>query len=303
MSTNKPGYFRKTAIIVAVTISTGFLFVYAVFFPVTLTDIVSILEDASLRQTAKDNLSITDSPSQSQTTKDNLLPTDSAYLNNQNAADSLLLTDDTYENNQNAAESMGLTDSVQPSSQTTDALSLSDFVTRNFFVIATENIGLADQISSDAQTPGPSEPPESDEEQGSGGSGGPDRTVYDESYFIKNPLKRLQVRSFYLQDSEGIVIQQANVNGAVDISVTVRNYQNVDQQYVIVVQICDSNGLATAILYSLGTVKDADVADASISWTPETAGPYTIKIMIWDELSNPLMLSESVQKTFSVSSN
>ncbi len=284
---NRTSYFRKALVIAAVAISISAFLAYAVFFNVTLTDIVLILDDASLRQTAKDNLT----------------PTDNAYPNNQNAADSLLPADDTYQNNQNAADSMGFADSVQPSSQTVDALPLTDFVTRNFFVIAIENIGLADQISSEAETPEPPESHGSDEDRYRGGSGGPDRSVYDESYFIKNPLKRLQVRSFYLQDSEGNVIQQVKVNEQVDISIVARNYQKVDQQYVIVAQICDNKSLATAILYSLGNVKDADAADLSISWTPEAAGSYNIKIMIWDELSSPSLLSESVQKVITVSSS
>ncbi len=297
---DKPAYLRKIAIIVAVGISAGVLLAYAVFFPVALTDIVSITDNASLRQTAEDSLPLTDDTTPSQTTKDSLLPTDSAYQNNQNAADTLVLTDDTYQNNQNAADSMGLNDSAQPSSETRDVVLLNDFVTRNFFVFANDTIGLTDQTSGAAETPEPPEPPEGDGGRDGGGSGGPNRKVYDESYFIRNPLERLQVRSVYMQDSGGNVIQNAKVNEAVDISVTTRNYQQIDQQYVVVAQICDSDRMATAILYSMGTVKDADAADTSISWTPDSAGSYVVKIMIWDELSNPMLLSESFRKDISV---
>jgi len=66
----------------AVSLSFSAFLAYAVFFPMAVTNIVSIFDDASPRQT----------------TKNTFLPTDSAYKNNQNAADN-----------------MGLNDSVQPS--------------------------------------------------------------------------------------------------------------------------------------------------------------------------------------------
>lgn len=60
--------------------------------------------------------------------------------------------------------------------------------------------------------------------------------------------------------------------------------------------LCDSTGLAMAIFYWLDTVEDGDAADTSILWTPDSTGSYIVKVMIWDELSNPILLSENVRK-------
>jgi hypothetical protein len=280
---NRPIYSRKIAVILAVARSSGVIAAYAVLFAVTLTDVISVLDDASLRQTAKDNLAITDDATQRETAKDILLPTDSAY-----------------QNNQNAAEIMGLTDSLQPSSEAKDVVPLTAGANVNFFVLASDNLELTEQPDIDAETPDQPDAEGMNEERGRRGDS--DRIVYDESYFVKNPLSRIQVRSFYLQDSQGNAILQLKAGETIDISATVRNYQRVDQTYVYIVQICDGNNVAVAILNSTGTIKSADAADLSISWVPDQAGSFVIKAMVWDEFANPSLFSESVKKVILVSS-
>ncbi|MGH9879316.1 MAG: hypothetical protein ACRD5H_16930, partial [Nitrososphaerales archaeon] len=111
---------------------------------------------------------------------------------------------------------------------------------------------------------------------------------------------RIQVRSFYLQDSEGNAIRESKLGEAVDIHATIRNYQNLDQPYVFVVQISDSDNVAVAILYTLGTVEDAGAAKVSLLWTPHLTGSYVVKMMILDGFSNPTSLTDFGISAFSV---
>ncbi len=133
-----------------------------------------------------------------------------------------------------------------------------------------------------------------------GGRRDSDRKVYDEASFVNDPLSRIQVRSFYLQDSEGNAIRESKLGEAVDIHATIRNYQNLDQPYVFVVQISDSDNVAVAILYTLGTVEDAGAAKVSLLWTPHLTGSYVVKMMILDGFSNPTSLTDFGISAFSV---
>jgi hypothetical protein len=118
------------------------------------------------------------------------------------------------------------------------------------------------------------------------------RLVFDGRYFANNPSSRVQMRSFYLHDSDGDAIKQAKVGEAVDIRATIHNYQAIDQQYVFLVQVCNSDNVAMAILYSSGTIPDADATKVDIPWIPDQSGSYQIRIMIWTELSNPSPLTD-----------
>jgi hypothetical protein len=138
-----------------------------------------------------------------------------------------------------------------------------------------------------------------------GGGGGPSVILnpsLPSDYFNTNPLAKLQIQNSAFKDLTGSTVLSAKPGQQVSINASFKNYQQTPQDYAMIIQVVDQNGFTTDIGWVTGTVNAGEIADSARSWTPETAGNYTIKIFVWDNVStNPVPLSEITTKYFSAS--
>ena len=139
-----------------------------------------------------------------------------------------------------------------------------------------------------------------------GGGGGGGSVILNPSfpadYFNTNPLAKLQIQDSSFKNLDGSTAFGAHVGQQVSINASFKNYQQTPQDYAMIIQVVDQNGFTTDIGWVTGTVDAGKTADSARSWTPETAGNYTIKIFVWDNVStSPVPLSEITTKYFSAS--
>jgi hypothetical protein len=108
-----------------------------------------------------------------------------------------------------------------------------------------------------------------------------------DSHFKENPLDRIALCNPAFLDPFGLGISQASIGQQVSITATLTNHQQVAQDYAFIVQITDEDGTVVFIGWQEGNIESGNTADISISWTPEQAGDYTVRIFVWDGLQIP----------------
>ncbi len=199
-----------------------------------------------------------------------------------------------------AAEAMSATDSVSAAlvggRPISDALSLSDSISTGADLTrpVSDTAALSDSIA----TAFAAAPVQGAGGGGGGGSGGgaggrsviitwPPIPTQPDSYFEERPLERIGVSNAGLTDAFGTEIDVAVAGQQVVISATLSNHQQVAQDYAFIVQVTDEDGAVVFIGWQEGNIGSGQAADISLSWTPEQAGNYTVKIFVWDELQIP----------------
>ena len=137
---------------------------------------------------------------------------------------------------------------------------------------------------------------------GGGGFGAIDLTpTYPEAYFQTNPLAKVRLQSSSFVDINGQNVLNSRSGEQVTISTTFKNYQQSEQSYALIVQITDSNGFTTDLGWIAGKLNGGATTQASRSWTTDESGSYTVKMFVWDGVSQtPTPLSEVTTKNFTV---
>ncbi|WP_148681359.1 hypothetical protein [Candidatus Nitrososphaera gargensis] len=90
----------------------------------------------------------------------------------------------------------------------------------------------------------------------------------------------------------------------INIVVTFKNYQQVEQNYALIIQVEDSNGIVTHIDWVEGKLAYGQTTQHTRQWiTPTEQGLYRIKIFIWDGIFiiAPTPLSERTVENIHVS--
>lgn len=173
---------------------------------------------------------------------------------------------------------------------------------------STETSGslISDFISSilDAFEPEDKDRPRNNNVGTGGGGGGRSIIVQDETFFETNPLQKIVLPSVSILDSKGSQFSQAQTGEVVQISTVIENRQKDAQEYVVIVQIVDENNMAQAILLSPGVIESGQRSTATLDWTPDAAGRYSLAIFVCDKLDvshSTFLLSQKVNKNVVVS--
>ncbi|MFC1755345.1 hypothetical protein ACFL96_18475 [Thermoproteota archaeon] len=71
--------------------------------------------------------------------------------------------------------------------------------------------------------------------------------------------------------------------------------------FTYIVQIKDANGVVVRINWIQGlSLASGSSATPGISWTPDSAGQYTVEVFVWESLSNAVALSPISSLTVTV---
>ncbi len=109
--------------------------------------------------------------------------------------------------------------------------------------------------------------------------------TFDEEYFEDNPLARMEVTNPSFSISE---------QGEIGISASLNNRQGINQEYVVIVQILDENGIAQYIEWERGSLASGGNGEFSMTWKPDRRGTYIAEIFVLTEMESPDLLSKAV---------
>ena len=84
---------------------------------------------------------------------------------------------------------------------------------------------------------------------------------------------------------------KVTVDKQVMIMADLSSGQDRDQKFAYIVQIRDENGLVTSLSWITGSLTPVQSFSPALSWTPISAGTYTIQIFVWESVNNPDALS------------
>ena len=88
------------------------------------------------------------------------------------------------------------------------------------------------------------------------------------------------------QDEDKVTVDK-QVMVVADLS----NGQDRDQKFAYIVQIRDENDVVTTLSWLTGSFTPRQTFSPALSWTPISAGTYTIQIFVWESVYNPDALS------------
>jgi endonuclease YncB( thermonuclease family) len=97
-----------------------------------------------------------------------------------------------------------------------------------------------------------------------------------------------------ISDGSGALVHDFKLGDIVSIQSAV-NHSEIEQEFVYIVQIQDSEGYAIFLSWASGTLQDGYTP--SISWKPERAGTYAVQAFIWTSIDSPAPLSFATQKS------
>ena len=84
---------------------------------------------------------------------------------------------------------------------------------------------------------------------------------------------------------------KVTVDKQVMIMADLSNAQDRDQKFAYIVQIRDENGVVISLSWITGSLTSGQSFSPALSWTPISAGTYTIQIFVWESVNNPDALS------------
>jgi len=90
-----------------------------------------------------------------------------------------------------------------------------------------------------------------------------------------------------VSQAEGKVTVDKQVMIMADLS----NAQDRDQKFAYIVQIRDENDVVISLSWLTGSLTPGQSFSPALSWTPISAGTYTIQIFVWESVNNPDALS------------
>lgn len=307
------------ALLYALLAMTAFGAVYAaaLLYSVTVSDTLLILDKPTPRTSVRDaldpqadannnnkitseNLGASDTAGPSTATTDDLALSDSAQaistVFHQVSVTTTLGMLESPSSGISQSDKVDIRDGKSLSSSAKEALSLLDSVGRVFLIDVTDVLQIFEGTNATEES---EEIAVDDDEDTRRDRGGPRRIVYDQSYFESRPLSRMQISDLDITDQQGRVVSQLRDGMDVIISVTARNYQNIDQEYAMFVQITDDNDIAVSIIQVTGSIGDGEQAIIEGAWEARS-GAHTASAFLCDGTAHPAVISEIFVKELRV---
>ena len=102
---------------------------------------------------------------------------------------------------------------------------------------------------------------------------------------------------FMLVDQSGKQMEEIFVGQQVLVQADVRNNLQEKQPFAYLVLINDADGFTVSLSWITGTLPASETLSAAQSWIPDNAGRYTVKVFVWESVSNPNPLTTKVPET------
>lgn len=109
--------------------------------------------------------------------------------------------------------------------------------------------------------------------------------------------------------SEPIVTEQSGTihpvttGQQVIVSTTVQSNANDTRDYVVIIEIRNSNGITENLNWQSGRLEPRGMNQVGVSWIPSEAGAYEIRTFVLSELKNPQLYSAVITSKIDVASS
>ncbi len=114
------------------------------------------------------------------------------------------------------------------------------------------------------------------------------------------PEMPLEISKPQLVDEEGNPLVSAELGEPVLVSTEVTNTGPRDQSFLYIVQIKDAEGKVVFLSFIQGVIPAGKSVPASILWTPQQFGTFTVEAYTWKSWENATPLSPGAQTTIQV---
>ena len=109
-----------------------------------------------------------------------------------------------------------------------------------------------------------------------------------------DPLDRVPISSPRLEDFfQNPVSKNININQQVQIAADITNNQEIEQKFVYIVQIKDTENVVIHLVWISGELKPHQTFSPAVSWRADLSGSFVAEIFVWESLINQDALSES----------
>ena len=117
---------------------------------------------------------------------------------------------------------------------------------------------------------------------------------------IVPPLERAPATNLRIVDAFGSSIDAVSVDQQVQITADLSSGQDKDQDFAYLIQIQNSDGVTVSLSWIAGTLSSGQSFSPSGSWTPTSAGTYSVTAFVWESIDNPTALSPPLTIDISV---
>lgn len=106
---------------------------------------------------------------------------------------------------------------------------------------------------------------------------------------------RVSVSALTLVDQQGSGVGKLAPNERAWIKSDLKNRQSMEQEFIYIVQIKDSEGFPVELKWINGILEPNMSISQSVSWTPEEEGIYFAEVFVWNSMEDPIPLSTSIK--------
>ena len=119
--------------------------------------------------------------------------------------------------------------------------------------------------------------------------------MIDNPAFGITPLERAVITDERLVNLSGATLgEHIIVNQQVQITAKITNTQEVNQDFVYIVQIKNENDIVVKLGWISGSLTKHQSFSPSLSWTPKESGVYTAEIFVWNSLLHQGALTNNI---------
>ncbi|MEW6604318.1 MAG: hypothetical protein AB1351_06470 [Thermoproteota archaeon] len=121
---------------------------------------------------------------------------------------------------------------------------------------------------------------------------------------VADVFDKIYIESANVLDLYGnnITATGGSVGKSLTISTILVNDEQIEQSFMLLVQILDQERTAESMILTLGSLEAGESIERSVSWLPEKKGNYTAEIFVWSSLDGPMPLVEKHSTAFSINS-
>ena len=119
---------------------------------------------------------------------------------------------------------------------------------------------------------------------------------------IVPPLERVSIGECKTSDSFGNTLNTLSIDQQIQITCNLGNTQDIEQQFVYLVQIknSDDDDVTVHLSWITGIFLPGQTLVSSLSWIPQIPGIYDTTIFVWENVDNPMPLANPISITLNV---
>jgi hypothetical protein len=130
-----------------------------------------------------------------------------------------------------------------------------------------------------------------------------DAKTIEKKVLFKDPTpatSRIDVSNIYLKNNVGLPKIEPTVGRQVEVTASVENKQNYEQNFVYIVQIINSEGRIIKLSWLEGKLNPYQTMVIGKQWIPEKTGNYLVETYVWNSLKSPIALSPKISSHYQV---